>query len=116
MVFPLPVGADLARERSRPFAPVSRPRSHGGVLAAGRAQVLVWRPRGSSRDFLAIAVSSGGEGLAGRAGGVTAVPLEGVEKLLGRVRVSPSFSRPFSLLPLVTSGIPRSVPRLLEQQ
>lgn len=119
VVFPVPVGADLAQERSRPFAPVSlgaAARSHGGVLAAGRAEVPVWRRRGSSRDFLAIAVTARGEGLAGRAGGVTAVPVEGVEELLGRVWVSPSLSPRFSLLSVVTSGIPRSAPRLLERQ
>lgn len=56
--------------------------------------VAYWRQAGlryrlaaaaASRDSLAIAGTAGGEGLAGRAGGVAAVPLEGAEGPSGGV-------------------------------
>lgn len=82
--------------------PVSPGRSHGGLLAAGRAQVPG---------------AAAGRGLARRAGGVAAVPREGAGKRLGRARarVSPSFCCRSCPRAVATSGTRRSAPRRLEQ-
>lgn len=87
VVFPLPVGADLAGSGATCTPRVSPHRGPqpwwptGGRPGSGTA----WRRRAASRDSLAIAGTAGGEGFAGRAGGVAAVPLEGAEGLSGGV-------------------------------